>query len=430
MNEQKYNSRLILFLFLFTILSGALRKWVIDNNTINNIITYIQIPILFTFLFIKTSKNTLLDKKFYTLFFIYIGYLAIVAFNPISPTIYHGFVGIVIHLGFWMALSIYLSNKALFETNTHIKVLLPIIAFEVILALFQNQLPRENIINQYAIAETSNDDEIGLNIALVGDAVRVTGTFSYLSGFTAFLIFLQFFVFSLLLNHKINNTLFLLSNIIVFTLCMMSGSRSSAFIFVLIFISFIIFQLPKIYFKFIFPSIISLLFIFGFSTLIGDPLHLVDFFNDAFENFNSRVETNAEEGSTRIFGPLTLLFSNGFPNPLFGNGLAITYPGIVNLLGTSEVAKNFWVQDDEIGRTILEGGYILLCLKLVFIFMVVKHLNINRFFSTIVFVLVFIYVPLSTNIYNAFFFLMGVIFLDKSLENQSAKQKITQSISN
>lgn len=416
----RFNQLLILGILLFTLLSGSFRKWMTTNNAINTIITAIQIPIVYLLIFVK-GKPILSNKNLSNIFFIYVSYLFIAAFTPLSPSIYHAVSGLIIHLSFWLGLFIYLTNKDYIKTERFFYIVCTFILLETILAVVQYQLPRENSINQYVI-EDEFDDEAALGIAMVGDAVRVTGTFSYISGFSAFILFIQFFSFSLFYKKEIKKYIPIIGISLSLILAFLSGSRSTTLANIILGISFFTFQLNKYDYKRLSNSIIVIIIASLINLSIGDPLGTVDFVSNSYDNFNNRFETNKEEGQTRIYTPFLTIVNNDFPNKLIGNGLGISYPAVVAAKGTSKVAETFWVQDDEIGRTLLEGGYILLLLKLLLIIFSIKNLQIDKRFMAVAFLVIFIYIPITTNIYNIVFFLMGIIYLEQAIirNNNSA----------
>lgn len=412
-NKVKFNQFLLLSIFLFTLFSGAVRKWVTNNENINNIVTAIQIVILYALVFLK-GKSLLSNSNLSGIFFIYLLYLIVAAFNPASPSFYHAIAGLIIHLSFWLGLFIYLTNKETVNTNRFLYLILTLILIEATLAVLQYQLPRENAVNQYAMQEEF-DEEMALNIAMVGDAVRVSGTFSYISGYAAFVLFTQFFSFSLFYNRKIKQYIPILGLILSLMLSFLSGSRSSTLLNIILTLAFVTFQLKQYNYKRIMPGLIGIpIFIISYLSL-GDPLNIVEFVSSSYDNFNSRFEENKEEGQGRISTPFLTVINNDFPNKLFGNGLGISYPAIVAVKGTSKVAETYNVQDDEIGRTLLEGGYILLLLKLTLIVFTIKNLTIDKRFMGISFIIIFIYMPLTTNIYNIVFFFMGIIYLEQAI---------------
>src|SRR5205823_8969299 len=147
----------------------------------NNTILAIQLSIPFSFLFLVRSKQ--LHSPFKPLLIAYIFLLVLLAINPMNYTIFHGIFGIILHLGFWMACFFYFENKEYFELHDLFKLFIAISIAEVVLGFIQYTLPASHILNKYV-----NESSIA-DIAMVGNSVRVTGTFSYLAGYAAFFVF-------------------------------------------------------------------------------------------------------------------------------------------------------------------------------------------------------------------------------------------------
>ncbi|WP_423149077.1 hypothetical protein [Rubrolithibacter danxiaensis] len=353
-----------------------------------------------------------MNKEFTGLFGIYFFYLCISTANPLSPTIYHGLAGIIIHLAFWLVLFIYISNREAFNHKIFFKFVFILIIAESILAIIQYKLPAGSYLNRYATEEASTATT---NVAAVGNAIRVTGSFSYLSGFTGFMLFFQLFTFALLYSMKRPYVPFIILSVLGLVLSFISGSRAAVFLYIILYTSFLVFQVSYNQIKRIVPPIlISTLLLVLLNIGLGDPLKFSDFIVEAYTNFSTRVETSGTESDGRIWGPVTIIFSNNFPNWFWGNGLGIGYQGVNSIFGTSRIALKYGTED-EIRRTIIEGGYILLFFKLILIYFAVNYLSLNKIFSAIMLIFIFIYVPLSSNAYNAIFLLLGLIYLDKAI---------------
>ena len=102
-------------LFFYTVFSGALRKWVLGPGQAGNILFFIQLLAPFIFFFLILFSKT--PKRFRTpvFFLFFLSYLIIAALNPKNHTIYHGLFGLLIHLGFWVALISYYQKRDFFE---------------------------------------------------------------------------------------------------------------------------------------------------------------------------------------------------------------------------------------------------------------------------------------------------------------------------
>jgi hypothetical protein len=81
-------TQMFLIAFLYTSLSGMLRKWVFLSSVVGNIVFLGQLilPFLFAIVTPWAFKNIFNHKAFMAFFFL----LVVQAFNPMNLTIYHG----------------------------------------------------------------------------------------------------------------------------------------------------------------------------------------------------------------------------------------------------------------------------------------------------------------------------------------------------
>jgi hypothetical protein len=135
----------------------------------------------------KLFLNT--KRKQNCVFPLYLLLLIVEASNPLNLTIYHGLLGILVHSYFWVFIFLYLQNREEVVIEQWICPVLIACLVKVGLGMLQYQQPATSFINRYA-----NLDTVGGNIANIGKAVRVTGTFSYIGGYGAFLLCVPFLV--------------------------------------------------------------------------------------------------------------------------------------------------------------------------------------------------------------------------------------------
>ena len=302
--QLNYETKVFLFFIIYTIFSGSIRKWIINDRAIGNIIFAFQLLIPFIFLFTKGRFNGF-KNKFLVFFFLY---LLAVAFNPFNLTIYHGLIGILIHFNLWYLLFYYYYNRV----KIQLLLILPLLIFfcyaEIILGYFQYGLPADNFLNAHA-----DLDAVGGNIASVGDSVRITGTFSYISGYTAFLLFYSFFVWALV-KLKYNN-------IITFSLILMglvgafmSGSRGATYTYIIFLIYIFSFEFRTDYLqnivKTLFLPISFILLILYFNTDIDIGKRIVK----TYDNFSERRRSNLVSGEeeSRILWDFNQLANSSF----------------------------------------------------------------------------------------------------------------------
>lgn len=404
-----------MFIFLFSIFSGAIRKWIVDSNVVSNIILMVQLLIPFSFLFLLTGR---VKSPFSSgVMCLYVIVLLVLAFNPMNLTIFHSAFGVVTHLGFWIAIFFYLENKDLFKLDRQLWLVAIVCVLELLLGLIQYSLPFSHPLNRYANTETIKQ------IAIIKNSVRVSGTFSYLGGFMSFLLFYALLVWTLV--HKGSNiTLCIGLYLLGFMGCLMSGSRAPTYIYIII-------GLMMTYYEFGSKGIwrvlllLSIVLLLGTSVFyfLGDKLEFLSSVAEkSYSNFQERRTQNISSGeeSNRIMGPIQdVIFFPG-EYPLLGVGLGATYQGVTAIWGTSPYVKSYpsWLEEEP-ERIIVEGGFVLLLLKIVLFIFLYKRLNIPSFAKVIIFVLVFLYVPLVYNIYYSIFFFLGLIFLDSNFRKKN-----------
>ncbi len=411
----------ILYIFIYTLISGALRKWVFTSGITGNIILFFQILLPFIFSIKHQGLNLLRYQniiKFY--FFV----LLISAFNPLNLTIFHGFFGIILHLGFWWLLFYYFVNRHFINITTLIPLLILFCTIEIVLGFIQYQLPSDHILNKYAAINLLGENQ---SVAMVGNSVRITGTFSYISGYNAFLIFAMFFNWGLI-RAKYNKLVisFLLSGTIIATL--MSGSRSSALltsIFLFMIISEFTIKTGKEFFKsLVFP------FIFLFFLARGS-FGLEDIIDKAYFNFDERRTINAKNGeqNQRISSDIQELFIDYRGKyPIFGVGLGSTYQGSTAIFGVSEYVNEYGYYENELPRIVLEGGFFLLFVRIFLFIWILSWLDLNKLSKIISFIVFIFGIPIVFNIYNSIFFALGLIFLDNITVHKILAESIQKNI--
>jgi hypothetical protein len=284
-------------------------------------------------------------------------------------------------------------------------------SFEFFLGFIQYQLPADHILNKYAAIEQLGNDQV---IASIGNAVRITGSFSYISGYTSFLIFAILFIWTLI-RAGYNRTIIAFLIIGTFVAILMTGSRGSVLLTIIILSLIIIseFNLVTIigFLRSLFLPIIVIALLVSVKGISGFEKTI----ENAYLNFDERRITNAQSGEQekRFFSDLNELFIDYRGNyPLFGVGLGATYQGATTLFGTSDFVKEYGYYEGELPRIVLEGGFIMLIFRIALFFWLLSWLELNKL-SKIVLFFVFIYgIGNTFNVYNAIFLALGLIFLD------------------
>jgi|688.fasta_scaffold127197_2 hypothetical protein len=418
----EFNSYLkaILFIYLFTVFSGAFRKWFNFSDEFSNIIFFLQLLVPYSFLLIKGGM-----KKWQLglpVFMLLILVLAIGVFNPWNFTIFHGLLGFLLHFGFFFMLFFYFNNRKYFQLEKIIDIVVITVLGQLALALFQYTQPPDSFINQYADIES-----VG-SIAIVGTSARVTGTFSYISGFTGFLFFLSFLIWTLIkYRYKSIYTLILL--LIGLVACFMSGARAATYLYLILFILIVIVDyksLSKVFFDFklFFPILLILVIFIGigsesFTTLI----------ENAFSGFVERRNRGISEGeeNQRIIGDFVQLINFKGNYPIFGVGLGSTYQGAIKLFGTSPFIIEYGFYESEVIRIVLEGGFILLFTRIFVIIYVIRQLLIPVTGKIVITIILLFFFPTIFNIYNGVFAALGIIFVDHAYyRSQMLSNKVSR----
>jgi hypothetical protein len=188
--------------FAWCLVEGAIRKWVFPQATVVLFLVKYGIWGIANLYLILSGER--ISRKQYPyfgliLFFLLYGLLEIgvtaSGFNPII-----GLLGFMIH--FWF-ISLALILPLLIRSETQIKRILdwfPLILIPItLIGIVQYFSPADSLINRY-----SNDEDEN-TVAGIGEYVRITGIFSYISTYTAFLHFVLLFLFARLLHiRKIN----------------------------------------------------------------------------------------------------------------------------------------------------------------------------------------------------------------------------------
>lgn len=406
-----------------TFLSGALRKWVFTSGSIGNIILLIQ---LFLPFLISIKYNGINFPTKNNLFKIYVFFLLISALNPLNLTILHGLLGLMLHLGFWWLITYYYENRQFIDIRPLIKWMVLFCTIEIVLGFIQYQLPPDHILNKYADIDLLGQ---GNGIATVGNSVRITGTFSYISGYSSFLIFANFFLWALIrLNYNKKVVAFLFSGILLVNL--MTGSRGAVLLAILIY-SLIIFsefnrETRTGFLRSLFFPIIGLALLLSINGTYG----FVNKIEKAYLNFDERRTTNAQSGeqNQRISSDFNeLFFDYRGKYPLFGVGLGATYQGATTLFGTSDYVKEYGYYEGELPRIVLEAGFIILLFRILLFLWLFSWLELNKLSKFVCFISFAYGIGIVFNIYNAIFLALGLIFLDNAGLQNKSKQIIVLS---
>lgn len=421
-NALNKNFWLIVTMFCLTTFSGSIRKWVFAESIISSLIFAIQLISPFLIYFFYKPKDKPFDeknKKIADVLKFFAIVLVFEAFNPMNVTIYHGILGFILHFSFWLIILVYLQNRNWFPIEDMYKLFLIVSIIQFALGALQYTLPGEHILNRY-LSEGSVEDD---GKAAVGDAIRVTGTFSFISGFGAYIVFYALFICSCIVKKKFNKILLGFLITIGIYASFISGSRGVTAFYVITILSFIIFSSELLKsLNLLFQIILGIVFIILLNVGLNDPSNAIGRLEQAYSNFESRVEENKEEGTSRGTEFIDIIFGYNGPSPYIGTGLGGGYQGANELFGYSPYLAGL-PPEGEIWKTIFEGGYLLLFIKIFMFYRLIYNTYINKIFMLIVIILIFSIVPIVYNVYNLMYVALGICYLDKVIYLQK-KEKL------
>lgn len=346
--------RSIYLLFIVIIFEGAIRKWVFPqlSELIYFLKDFILIAIYINYYILSNSdkKHPTRNLGINSLIFITGAWCIFQAFNPSlgSPIVgIFGLRGYILYIPLmWIIPSMFSSEKKLYNfLRLHTSFIIPV----GILGVFQFFSPASSILNIYA------NDEAAYK-ATFGDtgAVRVTGTFSFLSGYSIYLI-VCFGLLITFLSIKQSRWWLWLFVSELFLVCVnsfMTGYRAviiAAVLFLALYFAARIFTQPTNTFrlvkKFLFPSLIVAIAAFIW-------------FRPAIDSFWFRV-TSTDDVSARILGSLTQPFDFIQYKELDGFGTGATHQAtpalrkVLRLPAGESIPVSF---EPEPGKIALELG--------------------------------------------------------------------------
>jgi len=318
-------------------------------------------------------------------------------------------------------LGYYYANRLFIDIRPLIPWVILFCTIEIILGFVQYQLPADHFLNKYAAIKELGEYQ---TVALVGSSVRITGTFSYISGYTAFLIFAIFFIWALIradYNYRIIS--FLLTGTLIAAL--MTGSRNCVFLTTILLLLIFFSEFTIVTIKNFLKSLLLPFLLLFILFLAKGSIGIEKIIDNAYSNFDERRTINAQSGeqNQRLFGDFQeLLVDYRGNHPFFGVGIGATYQGATSLFGVSDYVKEYGYYENELPRIVLEGGFILLIVRIGLFVWLLNWLEFNKLSKIILFI-VFIYsIPIVFNIYNSLFLALGLIFTDNiSLQKRLIK---------
>ena len=180
--------RAVKAVFFLLVIEGALRKWVFPQAS--EMIYFLKDIVLlgayFNFYGLSTSDRKLIPKEKVVniLIFIAIGWCIFQVFNPSlgSPLVgVFGLRGYLLYIPLiWMIPALFHSEDELYKfLRSHLLLIIPV----GLIGIVQFFSPASSFINKYSNEEAQAVVTFGVNAT-----VRITGTFSYISGYGVYLI--------------------------------------------------------------------------------------------------------------------------------------------------------------------------------------------------------------------------------------------------
>ncbi|MBK9337682.1 MAG: hypothetical protein IPM98_14405 [Lewinellaceae bacterium] len=398
LNKQRQITRLLAFVLLYTLLAGAVRKWIVLSGPISNVLLLGHILLPWLFYMLAPGRK----GRYTPVLLLFGALLLLMAFNPLNQSLFHGAFGLLLHLGFWLFAFHYLENRHLYVWENLFSLLIVLFFVEVVLGIFQYSLPRTHFINRYA-AETAT------SIAYVGERARVTGTFSYVAGFTSWLFFANLWIWSLALQRRSLRLVVLLTALAVFA-SLISGARM-ALALTLLFACLMFWGVLKR----LSVLKVSVALLVGVLAAAG-AYQKSAFVQEAWSNFYSRIEDGIrdEEFGRRTVGVVEEIIDYRGDYPVFGTGLGATYQGARIIWGESYFIKRYGGFEEEPERIVLEGGYLLFILRTLLVFYFLSRLRLPFLYKILFGLLIILFTHSIFNVYNLVFVPLGLSLLDQA----------------
>jgi hypothetical protein len=335
-------------ILVIVIIEGALRRWAFPQA--KDLIYFFKDFILIGS-YIGFASRTRLTVARYPAITLLTSLVAIVcclqALNPGLGSPIIGLLGIRAYLLYipllWVVPHLFDSESELrIFLRNYLLLLIPV----CLLGIVQFFSPIDSPLNVY-IPGTE------IEIATVGEFVRITGTFAYLSGFTVYLA-VCFTLLIVLISQESKfkwQLIYSLELTLIVVNSLMSGARGIILYEILFIISYLIclsFSRPKIVLNFF-----SRLFL---PTIIATVLAVV-YFQPAIGSFSTRVDTAGDSFGDRIIDFFTQVFNYAEVTPI-GYGTGATQGGAATLRSLLDLPSGVALPSYEVetGRVVLEIG--------------------------------------------------------------------------
>jgi len=356
-------------IILTVILEGAVRKWILPGQ---QIAVYFVKDALIIGLFLSQWFGrerkyvhfvlaTIQEFAWARVFGLYALVVLIEIFNPALPSIAVGLFGAKAHLLYFLAAlcfsAAYLAKPARMMRDIRLLVVLALLVD--VLCAVQFSLPAGHFLNTYLGA--TSEDEI---VELAFGRVRVTGTFSYITGMTIFGTFSGLLALGFTLASKVTRKWKMLYYACAagnFVAVVMSGSRYGVLAYLVGAVMVILMCVSKQRKRV--SVTLSAVLLLIFSSIV------LSFFSYATEAFLDRVQTASvsDDAQSRVTSWFfNFIYYVGFGGTS-GYGTGATHPAVAALV-PGEIPYSWlypvnWLHfEDEFSRIAIELGWVGLLL--------------------------------------------------------------------
>ncbi len=429
--------RSIKAILILVVVEGALRKWVLPqaSQLIYFLKDFVLIGAYLRYFLLSQGQNRIFTKTPIAL--VLLACMAVwgslQALNPNLGSIVIGLFGLKNYFLYipliWLVPQIFETEEELYQfIRSYLLLLIPV----GLLAIAQFFSPPTSPLNVYAWG----DEAPGIAVSGLG-TVRVTGTFSYLSGYTTYLLASLCLLLPMLTRPqpRLWQLLTLIEVVLLAITSFMTLSRGVIFGSILMVLGYLGIQALTNFSNF-FRSVrkIFLLTVIGFVVVTQS-------FRYAFDSFFTRATEN-EDVSERITNSFIQPFTNFKFKGFDGYGLGATFQGNSMLrkifhLSPGEVIPVYY--ESEMGRIALEVGpigfFLWYGLRLVLLYSLLKvYLKLSHPFLRQLALSAFVYQGITlisqmvynhtANVYHWFFY--GFILLLPHLQRVDQWQKAQQ----
>jgi len=382
-------------LFLYAVFSGAIRKWWEFPDLVDHMLLGAQVLLPW---FIALGFLPWKLALSWVPLLLYLALLLSLALFSGTCGYGHGLFGFLLHGGFWVGLWAFHCHRQEVTWRHFHWISLLVLVLETCLSLWQyNSLPT-GFWNRYA-----NPGAIG-DIALLGERARVTGTFSYVSGFGAYLLFMGFQTWARRKEGKGSLVMDAGQGLCLLLLSLLNGSRAILFGVILLLGAAALSGRGKGIFWI--PLMIFPLF-WGF---LAYPQNAGEIRNHPVWDMMKRIQVNQESGeqTDRLRLPWQKIWHFRTGKHPLGYGLGCTYQGANEVWGKAFEIARFGYYEEEGERILMEGGWVLLLAKVGMVIVFLQTGTLPAGVVVLLFGLQLGYFPVVFNTYNAFFLLWGI----------------------